>query len=158
MKFLSVNKQFGFEILEHELNKIIKTCVISDKNETGGILIGYYSKYHHCAQVTMATLLPKDSEQKENYLIRGCKGLKTLLKNIWVTKEEYYLGEWHYHPYSSPSPSITDKAQMIEISNNKNTQCPEPVMLIIGGSKKQGFKLRTFVFPKNKMIEMKERD
>lgn len=43
----------------------------------------------------------------------------------------YYLGTWHSHPGGSPAPSPQDIATMR--ANATSTNCPEPVMIIIGG-------------------------
>jgi len=86
--------------------------------------------------------------------VRGVKGLETLLKRFW-SKNEYYLGEWHYHPNASASPSMQDISQMKEISRSIHYQCPEPVLLIIGGDYNE-YEIRVFVSVKNyKLIKLK---
>ena len=47
----------------------------------------------------------------------------------------YYLGEWHYHPNTSSLPSGIDNNQMIKLSRDKKLNCPEPILIIIGGYK-----------------------
>ena len=48
---------------------------------------------------------------------------------------QYYLGEWHYHPNASSLPSGIDNKQMIKLSRDKKLNCPEPILIIIGGYK-----------------------
>ena len=43
-----------------------------------------------------------------------------------------YLGEWHLHPDSRSAPSHVDIAQMKKISQDKNFNCKEPILLIFG--------------------------
>ena len=45
------------------------------------------------------------------------------------------LGEWHYHPNASSLPSGIDNKQMIKLSRDKKLNCPEPILIIIGGYK-----------------------
>ena len=47
----------------------------------------------------------------------------------------YYLGEWHYHPNTSSLPSGIDNNQMIKLFRDKKLNCPEPILIIIGGYK-----------------------
>lgn len=59
-------------------------------------------------------------------------GLKSLLQQCWKEQNEYYLGEWHLHPGSSPTPSAEDIAQMKKIAQDKNFNCKEPILMILG--------------------------
>lgn len=127
------NKQLSAKvILEDKAYK--KLCRALEKCglvETGGILIGYYDVSCKKAIITEVTDAPKDSRSGRNWFARGTLGLKQLLKIKWKI-EEYYLGEWHIHPQSSPFPSITDINQMKHISKDLGYNCKEPLLLIIG--------------------------
>jgi proteasome lid subunit RPN8/RPN11 len=70
--------------------------------------------------------------------------------------DNYYLGEWHYHPRGSAEPSEIDIAQMINISKSHSWQCPEPLLIIIAKNNEfNDFTYRSFVFPRNnKLIEL----
>ena len=48
--------------------------------------------------------------------------------------QQYYLGEWHYHPNASPKPSALDLKTMVNLSKDEDLGCPEPILLVIGGS------------------------
>lgn len=54
-------------------------------------------------------------------------------KRAWQ-KQQYYLGEWHYHPNASPKPSALDLKTMVNLSKDEDLGCPEPILLVIGGS------------------------
>lgn len=43
----------------------------------------------------------------------------------------FFLGTWHTHPLGAPTPSAEDIAQLLRDSTDTN--CPEPVMVILGG-------------------------
>jgi integrative and conjugative element protein (TIGR02256 family) len=73
--------------------------------------------------------------------------LKKILKARWE-KKQYYLGEWHFHPNASPNPSGQDKRQLMEIANNASYNCPEPIMIIIGGTSTK-YALEAFMARRN---------
>jgi integrative and conjugative element protein (TIGR02256 family) len=123
-------------------NNIIECCKKSVNKETGGIIAGYYSVNLNTANITYASPQPIDSLQGFCWFKRGVNGLKKRMDNMWYNKNEYYLGEWHYHPNSKPDASKVDIIQMHSISRNKKFNCPEPIMIIIGGNNEYGFKLK----------------
>lgn len=104
--------------------------------ETGGIIIGYYDISCRNAIITEFTKAPEDSKAARYQFYRGIKGLKPLLKKRWKERSEYYLGEWHLHPGSSPDPSSIDIEQMKKIATNSSFNCKEPILLIMGESAK----------------------
>lgn len=156
MHYSSPDGRFGLDIGKKELSKILKDCEESNGHETGGILVGRYTKNHDCAVTTVVTTAPEDSHKKHMTFFRGFEGLSTILDDLWTKKKEYYLGEWHFHPFAAPTPSGTDIDQMHEIANTSSYECPEPVMLILGGDPAGDYRIRAFVFPKGEMIEMTE--
>ena len=154
MEYWSDDRRFGLRISQEEFLKILSNCAANANQETGGILIGTYTDDHHCAEVTIATIAPPDSGRAHSAFFRGFQGLTEILKELWK-RREYYLGEWHFHPFASPNPSHTDQAQMRIFSETPSYHCPEPVMLIVGGDPNKKWKVKVFVFPKGEMIEMR---
>lgn len=114
-------------------NKLL-TIIAENKSklETGGIIIGHYDVTFQNAIITECTRPPEDSKAARLRFYRGIKGLKSLLQKYWKERNEYYLGEWHLHPGSSPNPSHTDIEQMKKIAKDKNFNCKEPILLILG--------------------------
>ncbi len=104
------SKIFIEEAAYHKLLSVIADN--GDKLETGGIIIGYYDDMCKNAVITEFTNPPEDSKSDRFRFYRGIQGLKKLLQQRWKERNEYYLGEWHLHPGSSPTPSATDIAQM----------------------------------------------
>ncbi len=154
LSFFSDDRRFGLQIMCSPLRHIISLCQKANNSETGGIFLGTYSPDHSCAIVSQTSDPPNDSEAGHSWFYRGVKGMKTLLHKVWKTNREYYLGEWHYHPYSSPDPSTIDINELCRISKNKSYSCPEPVMLIIGGDPFGQWSVRAFVFPNGIKIEL----
>ena len=152
-------KRFVFENLEVEFSfdKIEKLAIESlsrSSNETGGVLTGYYSKDGAKAFIVSFHKQTVDSKGTRFNFIRGKKGLTELMKKLWKN-QEYYLGEWHLHPYSSSIASSVDLAQIQEISKEEQYKCPEPILVIIGGEK-NNFNYSVYVVLNQKVNLMKE--
>ncbi len=76
---------------------------------------------------------------------RGVDGLQRLLDRLWTGDRTYYLGEWHFHPAGAPSPSGIDEREMRAIAIDRNYNCPEPVLVVMG----VGGQIQAWVFPEN---------
>lgn len=133
--FSDYDGQFNVILPINEYDTILKYCAESKPYETGGILIGKYSDDCTTAIINEATSPPNDSKHRLSTFFRGTKSLMNKLDSAWQNGY-YYLGEWHYHPNSSSEPSLTDRKQMVTLSTNKKLNCPEPILLIIGESRK----------------------
>lgn len=146
LEFWSKDNRFGLRVFAAEIDLLIKLCAKCNTKETGGILIGKYSTSLDCAIVTEVTHPTADSEGGNFWFIRGVKGLKKKLFNIWKSKREFYLGEWHFHPNGSPEPSETDFSSLKGISKSPKYKCPEPILLILGGTPTKNWKIRVFIY------------
>jgi len=131
--FQDTNQSFSVNLIKKAYKQMIHYCATSNPYETGGILIGDYSSNQMIANVLQATPPPKNSKYAKHNFWRGCSGLQRTLDTAWKSGQ-YYLGEWHYHPNASAVPSNTDVNQMITLSKDKKLKCPEPILIIIGGS------------------------
>ena len=143
LAFVSADGRFRMVIGDDQLGTIRHLCLVSHPLETGGVLIGQYNAGLDTATVTRVTGPPSDSLRKRTSFYRGIQGLQELLRALWP-KEEYYLGEWHYHPGSSPEPSAEDVRRMQEIADSDQANCPEPILLVVGN----GYALTAHVFPR----------
>ncbi|WP_313755948.1 Mov34/MPN/PAD-1 family protein [Tissierella sp.] len=129
MRYKNNRNNIIIDVSMNVMNKVFRICDEVKNHETGGIIIGYYSVDLKKVIITDFTFPPDDSKLGSTWFIRGIKGLKKLLSNKWKVNE-YYLGEWHFHPNNSANPSYQDKKQLLEISNDARFACPEPIMLI----------------------------
>jgi integrative and conjugative element protein (TIGR02256 family) len=153
LEYVSENNRFSISIPKRIINKAIHICS-SSKKETGGILVGYYSSNQKWAHIKDVTNPPKDSQKGFSTFFRGVCGLKELLDFEWKNNGHYYIGEWHYHPKSSPQPSQTDIEQMIFFSKDYGLKCPEPILLIIGGDKYLGWSHSLSVIVQNEVLSL----
>ena len=130
--FRSADRRFGLIISKSRLAQLYARCATAHPMETGGVLIGRYNARRDTAIVALASGPPPDSKNERSRFYRGTLGLNALLEHWWA-KQQYYLGEWHYHPDGVAVPSAADIKQMQKIASDNAARCPEPVLLIIGG-------------------------
>lgn len=132
--FINLETNLKIDLPIDQLSILHRLCDESNPNETGGIIIGKYSDDRLTAYISEISNPPDDSVKKKTFFKRGIRGLQKRLDTLWKDSY-YYLGEWHYHPDSLPTPSSSDIKQMISFSQNKKLNCPEPILIIIGGNK-----------------------
>jgi proteasome lid subunit RPN8/RPN11 len=154
LRLTSTDGQFGISLETKQVQKIISYCLTALPNETGGILVGKYNYFLNTAEIEEIIKAPKDSGFGGTWFHRGVKGLKSQLQRFWKNNK-YYLGEWHFHPLSSPLPSKTDIMQIKEIARDKRYNCPEPILLIIGGNPTDNCSVYATIFSVNQgLIEL----
>jgi integrative and conjugative element protein (TIGR02256 family) len=155
LKFLDDQHIFSIRIKQLFVEDILNRCDKSLPNETGGILVGSYIDNYSCANISKVLKAPPDSRSGPTWFHRGTKGVKLQLDRLWKEKKQYYIGEWHFHPNNSSNLSFQDIRQMKAISINKKYNCPEPILLIVGGNTKH-WEFSTYVFPRGrKYINLK---
>jgi integrative and conjugative element protein (TIGR02256 family) len=155
LEFWSSDKRFGIRLHQEQVNHLIRLCIEAGNQETGGILVGYYNETHHCATVTEVSDSPPDSTASRTWFDRGIQGLQQWLDQLWHQKI-HYLGEWHFHPNASSTPSKQDLKQMQKVAASKLYACPEPLLLIIGGTLPSNWSIGLYVcFSSNSAIELK---
>jgi proteasome lid subunit RPN8/RPN11 len=152
MKFEDREKTLYVSVSQSVISKITEICQKAYPNETGGILIGHYSANLKGAYVIEATNQTDDSSSGRFWFKRGINGLKKMLISYW-SENQYYLGEWHFHPGNSPYPSRADINQMNVISKNRKFNCPEPILVIVGQINTK-FVISVQIFIEGKMITL----
>lgn len=154
--YKSPDQKYSVDLSETIVEDLLRFIRNANKNETGGILIGRYNDLHDRALVCCVTGPTADSKSGRTWFYRGIKNLQAKINDLWDEKR-YYLGEWHYHPNASASPSFQDNDQMWNISGDRKYKCPEPLLLIVGGTV-TAYEIRIFVFPKRgKRVELVEK-
>jgi len=138
--------RYGLRIPSKVLEKMMGLCGCAKDTETGGIMVGYYNRRHDCAIVTDCSGAPKDSLCEKRSFRRGVRGLQRWLMTLWNRScRRYYLGEWHFHPFARAVPSEMDVTQMRKNAEDKSYNCPEPIMVLVGGAPNAAWSLRSFV-------------
>jgi integrative and conjugative element protein (TIGR02256 family) len=103
--------------------------------EVGGILAGYIQGAEGVvthlvgpgtrATHTRASFLPDHTYHVDEVarIYRETEGVST------------YLGDWHTHPDGLPRLSPTDRKTLRNIATDPEARCPEPLMMILAGSR-----------------------
>lgn len=150
LRFASADARFGVVLAIVPLQAMLDQAATSGRNETGGILIGRYVDGGAFANILEATAKPADSRFGMFWFKRGSKGLGKLLRARW-SAGNHYLGEWHFHPGGSPSPSRSDEKAMMAIALDERYRCREPLLAIVGGLPAQEWAVSITVFPFKEM-------
>lgn len=108
--FQDVDGRFRVIVRQGLLTTMRELCAAAAGRETGGILAGYYNNSHATAIITRLEGPPADSKMKPDRFYRGTQGLRDLLERLWAG-QEYYLGEWHYHPGARGKPAARTGAR-----------------------------------------------
>lgn len=145
LEYWTADRKFGVIVLPKALAEILRHAAAAKGMETGGIALGRYSDCQTWATVDYLSGPPADSQHGRSTFIRGVQGLSAMVARLWKKERRYYLGEWHFHPGASATPSGTDLTQMIAIATDAKYACPEPLLLIIGGDPKGAWELKAFL-------------
>jgi integrative and conjugative element protein (TIGR02256 family) len=149
LRWTANNGEYQLLITETAWNTFETECNKAERIETGGILIGYYYDDKSTAVITDATPPPVDSVSGTSWFQRGISGLKKLLFERWLNKDQrqYYLGEWHYHPTTLLEPSSMDLNQMSLINQTIEYHCKQPIMILLGERLTGTRQIRVYIFP-----------
>jgi len=105
------NNKVVFEIEPSVQEEMKYALEYYEKNEIGGILIGYQIKKNHF-KISKATIADDTTEFNISSFVREpFKSMKILLK-LFQQRNHNYIGEWHSHPMFSLEPSSYDVATM----------------------------------------------
>lgn len=134
---------------ESTIEAMLNWCKEANGMETGGILLGRYSADLKCAEISRAIGPTSDSSSGQTWFVRGIRKLNRLLCRLWTLRKDYYLGEWHYHPNASPTPSNLDISQLETIARCRKYKCPEPILVIVGGDPQGHWTMSVTIFPRD---------
>lgn len=135
---ITVNKE--------SIKGMYQLCNESYPNETGGILIGQYAD-DVTAEIVAIIGPSDDSKGWRTIFTRGTRGINKLLKEYWE-QGLYYLGEWHFHPNGISYPSDIDTNTMKSIANNSKYSCPEPILIIVSGTR-NSYQQKSYLYSGN---------
>jgi proteasome lid subunit RPN8/RPN11 len=100
----------------------------------------------------------EDSKSGTTWFRRGLQGLQDWLLSL-RKKNQFYLGEWHSHPGGRPVPSSRDMTQIKEISHSRESNCQEPILMIIGGELHQAWAVEVYVWPRGgSLVKLEDRE
>ena len=100
-------------------------------DETGGILMGYWSIPYTEVVITNATGPGPLAEHSPSFYKPDNKWQHEEAIRIYEEFEIEYLGDWHSHPYTSDYLSWDDRKTLRTISRHKKSRVLFPLMLIL---------------------------
>lgn len=117
-------------------------------NEVGTSLVGHYTDDGFEAFVLELAPLSPDSKGTRTSFYRGVDGLRTFFAKLRCAfkGKRHYVGEWHSHPDAAPSPSQTDDRHQLAIAADTKTDCPECILVILGGALSNFDAIGVFVY------------
>lgn len=135
LKWQSDCEQYTVIISESCFFKMIKMAQTHYPNEVGTSLVGCYSDDGFEASVLDLAPLSSDSKGQRTSFYRGTVGLRKFFAKLRQTfsGKRHYVGEWHSHPDGAPTPSGTDDRNQLDIAMDTKTNCPECILIIVGG-------------------------
>lgn len=102
-------------------------------NETGGVMMGYWSNAFECVITNIIGPGPKATHERFSFKPDSDFHTKEIAKVYNASgRIETYLGDWHTHPDSSSYLSSTDEKTLKKISNHKPSRLAKALMLILG--------------------------
>lgn len=117
------------------LEQIYRSSMTEYPNEFGGILAGIRLG-------NIWTIVdfqePTKYQNSSVSFTRDASSLNVYLQKVFEesTGQIEYLGEWHSHPDGSTKWSNNDRVSMIEIAEDVNIKVENPLLLVIGNSKR----------------------
>ncbi len=120
-------------------------------NEFGGFLVGKYSDDLSTLIIT-SFLLPKKYTGHPMSFERSTDGLHKLINELFISKQEYYVGEWHTHPHGSTGYSTTDFDAMKAIAECETVNINNPVLLILSIEKIECINFTFYCYDNEKLI------
>ena len=107
----------------------------SNRKESGGILLGkVYSSYVSIERITTPSIFDKVGRY---FFIRSKIPAQSTINRLWSNSsgQTIYLGEWHTHPETNPSPSPQDRAMINNCFKSTKMEIDFLFLIIIGFSR-----------------------
>lgn len=153
--FEDTTQMFRVMLSDEVVKHMFLLCGANRAQETGGILIGSYSRDCTTAQIIEATDPPADSKFGRDWFRRGIDGLKELLAARWNSQPRtHYVGEWHCHTANVPWPSPQDKRQMREVAFDRRYDCAQPLLIIVYPVRAGQWEINCFIFLAETLMEL----
>jgi len=115
----------AYELIKDEVGK-------AGKLETGGVLIGYITGNGEFV-INKATEPGPKATKQENYFLKDEEFTQKELEKAFrkLGSKGLYLGEWHYHPRGTNSPSGIDIKSLTEIAKQDTYRIALPLLIIL---------------------------
>lgn len=155
MKLVAKDTNLKLVVDSDVINEIESISIKHYPNEFGGFLVGKYSNDLNILTITKF-LLPKKYSSQPMSFKRSTDGISNILQDLFISKKEYYVGEWHTHPNGSSEYSSTDFNAMKSIAEFETVNIKNPVLLILSISKGRCDGFTFYYYENEKLIPYEE--
>ena len=152
LRWMSADDKYHVVISRYAFRMMVRTAKNHLPNETGSSLVGKYSHDGFTAFVLDVAPQPTDSKSSPVSFVRGKNGMKEFFQKLTkrFQRKRFYVGEWHSHPLAESVSSGTDRTTHAEIASDSTLQCPEVIMIIVGGDFSNKVTLSVNVFSRDR--------
>ena len=104
--------------------------------ESGGILMGYWTKPLELVAITHIIGPGPNAEHYENRFVPDCEWQEEQIREVYeiTSRRSAYLGDWHSHPNGEKWLSFKDKNTLRKISKYIPARSPNPLMGVLDGN------------------------
>lgn len=148
------SRTYSLGIHSRVLDFLERESSVSSNHETGGVIAGEGNISVGPALITVASG-PGPQAQRSRFSFQRDTQYCQQLLDAWAVDSmgaTDYLGEWHKHHESNPTPSSSDILTCRRIALDPNYHVEECLLLIIGESNKRD-SLRAFVVPRSGKVK-----
>ncbi len=152
VRWMSACGRYHVSISEKCLGEMLALCRQNLPREIGSSVYGTYSADGFHARVLGNSPVAADSACGRFSLYRGSTGSAQFFGNLFrrTRGKQHYVGEWHSHPGGPPAPSATDNRTLRAIAADTATNCPECILLILGGNLVRDPTLGVYVYSRQR--------
>lgn len=148
LEWLSACGRYSVRLKKPAFRRMVRMAAAHAPAEVGTSLVGSYSPEGSVAIVHGLAPLSDDSQGSRFAFLRGIKGLHSFFVRLCsrFAGKRHYVGEWHSHPDAAPFPSPIDDSNQLAIAGDPAAECPECILLIVGGHCPDSPDLGVFVY------------
>ena len=131
---LKIDKRRELKISFGLIEELSKFRQLNNKdNESGGTLIGSFLSNDNGFIIDKLTIPQKKDKQTRHSFYRS-EQHNEIVQKIWKETNGFstFLGLWHTHPESNPTPSSTDLSDCERVLKNGKFDCNGLLYLIVG--------------------------
>lgn len=104
-------------------------------NETGGVLLGYWSRpFQEVVITNVVGPGPSAIHRRNRFVPDSTYQEKEIARHYKESRRMHtYLGDWHTHPRTSPHLSRQDRSTLRRIATYAPARSPVPLMAVLAG-------------------------
>lgn len=111
-----------------------ETARATDGLETGGILLGHNQPGSTTPTILIAGDPGPRADRGPHHFLRDLSHAQALAQDAWTGHQAQWIGEWHTHPRTPPTPSDTDLRSYAQHLEDDALGFHSFISLIVGAS------------------------